>query len=105
MNWASWFSCWLCYESGYAISCSGAMGHRAPCLLRKGRRWRVWHHAGKKRRVLMRTGRNRAGSVCQRGRGIALARPYAVRRNKKTPVRVFIVLVAGAGFEPTTFGL
>ncbi|HFP9304645.1 TPA: hypothetical protein ACHOZB_004102, partial [Raoultella planticola] len=44
-----------------------------------------------------------AGSVCQRGRGIALARPYAVRRNKKTPVRVFIVLVAGAGFEPTTF--
>ncbi|AMO47372.1 Hypothetical protein AKI40_0949 [Enterobacter sp. FY-07] len=27
------------------------------------------------------------------------------RRNKKTPVKVFIVLVAGAGFEPTTFGL
>jgi hypothetical protein len=26
-------------------------------------------------------------------------------RNKKTPVKVFNVLVAGAGFEPTTFGL
>ena len=30
---------------------------------------------------------------------------FQERRNKKTPVRVFIVLVAGAGFEPTTFGL
>ena len=27
------------------------------------------------------------------------------RRYKKTPFRVFIMLVAGAGFEPTTFGL
>lgn len=28
-----------------------------------------------------------------------------IRKNKKTPVKVFKLLVAGAGFEPTTFGL
>jgi hypothetical protein len=34
-----------------------------------------------------------------------LLRGFTNARNKKTPVKVFIVLVAGAGFEPTTFGL
>ena len=32
-------------------------------------------------------------------------RGFAGGRNKKTPLRVFMMLVAGAGFEPTTFGL
>ncbi len=33
------------------------------------------------------------------GRGLPVA------ETKKTPLRVFMMLVAGAGFEPTTFGL
>jgi hypothetical protein len=42
--------------------------------------------------------------------GAAMAVPvfgrgFAGGRNKKTPLRVFVMLVAGAGFEPTTFGL
>ncbi len=32
-------------------------------------------------------------------------RGFVSDRNKKTPLRVFMMLVAGAGFEPTTFGL
>ncbi len=32
-------------------------------------------------------------------------RGFAGGQKQKTPLRVFVMLVAGAGFEPTTFGL
>ena len=69
---------------------------------------------GKYKKTLINCGFLYCGAVTddikQTGEGAAMAVPvfgrgFADGRNKKTPLRVFVMLVAGAGFEPTTFGL
>ncbi len=75
---------WRCRSSRRPVRCTIAWACWRPAIL--------CYLRGKQE-----MGAAMAVPVCGRG--------FAGGRNKKTPLRVFMMLVAGAGFEPTTFGL